>query len=1413
MPAEFIAAVSLIGAEVGSAALMIYSVEIGTALYYTAMVAASVTYGNSRKRAAERAARDAYNASLEDRLVMAPTVDGPRTRIYGRARNVDGIAFKASRGDDLEFYTLVISLAGHEVDAIETVYMNDKPVAIDAEGYVTTSEWGKLDGTARTHVVTGVTGAFAVNLPARPGRFAGPPVLDGSVTAVWSYSNEGDGSVNQIIDVTISGSLVSGTAPASPPGTLVITYDDGNREPRVRIRKYLGAPGQDLSAELVSLFPGLVTTADKFSIGPQLLVDLEYDPDIFVTGLPNFSAVMRGAKITDRRTGVTAWTRNPSVIADDWAQYEFGGTLPSTTLDDQQVKDAANACDVSTTFTDSDNNVTTAPLYTCDIVIPLDGQTGADRVMDDIVNSMAGRWGWSGGTLNLRAGIYRAPAIVIDESWLAEGEGLAIVPEPGSDDTVNVMKARIADAAQGYVAVPAPPIRVTDWITADGRELPAELTLPAVTDVVHAGHVQAVMLRERRNGLTIKASLNLRGLQLKLFTVVWVDLTRFGMDMKPCEVLVWGFSPTGGIDVMLKETAASIYTPDAVFPAIDATPNTSLPNPQLVPQIVSLTVASGTAQLLRLADGTIVPRALVSWVPVTDAAVNTGGQIEVQFKRASNGSAAPWETIFAPGTASRVYIEGLAEGDVITVRARAANALVFGRWAAHYAHKVLGKSEPPSNATGFTATVSKGRIVWVWDPCPDLDYASSELRLGGASWETAASLGFIGSANTWAQVVSAAGDYTARLKHMDTTGTPSTSAVSYTVTVAAEDLLQDGADGPAGAPGAGLFTIITDSWAAAVGGTITKDPGGSFGWDSQGYSLEAYTGGAFCSFQAGSTTAYFMGGLNSDPTADATGGSLDFAWYVREDGKALIYESAAPVAYLGSYTTSTVFSIVYDGATVRYFMDGIIKRTTAVAAGLRLAFDSSFYTPGGQMKAVRFGPVGQRGADGADGAPGEPGSPGTPGVSTAFVYAYRRASSTPSGPSSTATFTFATGALTGLNNSWQQTPPAGSDPLYVIAATAASSGASDDIAPGEWAAAQLMVQNGSPGSPGDPGDPGGDGINSATVYLFQRSGSAIAPGLPSGSVTYTFSSGIASGVNNGWSQSLPTSGGAYRWITTAAALSTGPNDTIAPDEWAAAALLAEDGAPGDPGAPGDAGTPSVSSSLTRYSVTFTADSTGLVDVGQSFTSVLQVLLGSTDDTGNWSVSRSASDGSISTGLSGATVTINGLGTGVDAGTVTVTATRSGYPTQTLLIEVNKLKRAVPNNGPVTLAGSLEVVAVTLSPSNATAKIQLDTNGEISGWVNGVRSTIGNWYLATTSGVGSAYEARFDLISINGNATGTTSNALSAWGALSSDRYVQVAYATNSDIFTQRRYSFAIRRASDGAQVSTGEVYLECSVEI
>jgi len=194
--------------------------------------------------------------------------------------------------------------------------------------------------------------------------------------------------------------------------------------------------------------------------------------------------------------------------------------------------------------------------------------------------------------------------------------------------------------------------------------------------------------------------------------------------------------------------------------------------------------------------------------------------------------------------------------------------------------------------------------------------------------------------------------------------------------------------------------------------------------------------------------------------------------------------------------------------------------------------------------------------DGADGAAG------SAGLNNAVVYLYQRAASAPANPSTTSTYTFATSTLTGYNNGWSTTIPGGTSPLYVTAASASSTGATDTIAPAEWASPVIFVQNGADGSSGT------NGTNTATVYLFQRTTTNVAPTLPSATATYTFATGAATGVNNGWTQTLPTTGGAYRWVTTATALSTGTTDTIAAGEWAAAALLAQDGTDGAPGSAG-----------------------------------------------------------------------------------------------------------------------------------------------------------------------------------------------------------------------------------------------------
>lgn len=175
---------------------------------------------------------------------------------------------------------------------------------------------------------------------------------------------------------------------------------------------------------------------------------------------------------------------------------------------------------------------------------------------------------------------------------------------------------------------------------------------------------------------------------------------------------------------------------------------------------------------------------------------------------------------------------------------------------------------------------------------------------------------------------------------------------------------------------------------------------------------------------------------------------------------------------------------------------------------------------------------------------------GANGISRATINIFQRGTTAPPLPSATATYTFATAALTGLNNGWSTSIPAGTDPIWQSAGTAVGSGATDTIGAGEWASAVQIAANGSTPA------------KTAPVLLYLRTSTPTAPPVPTSSVTYTFATAAATGMDNGWTQSLPASGGTYRWQISATAVSTGETDTIAPSEWSEPKILAQDGANG-----------------------------------------------------------------------------------------------------------------------------------------------------------------------------------------------------------------------------------------------------------
>ena len=119
--------------------------------------------------------------------------------------------------------------------------------------------------------------------------------------------------------------------------------------------------------------------------------------------------------------------------------------------------------------------------------------------------------------------------------------------------------------------------------------------------------------------------------------------------------------------------------------------------------------------------------------------------------------------------------------------------------------------------------------------------------------------------------------------------------------------------------------------------------------------------------------------------------------------------------------------------------------------------------------AVLLAKDGADGANGAAGSNGSNGANGVDGLNVAPVRIYQRGATNtaPALPSAACTFTFATGALAGLNNGWStQVPTAGGAYLFTSGATAASRGATDDIPASEWSAAARLAADGATGQRG-----------------------------------------------------------------------------------------------------------------------------------------------------------------------------------------------------------------------------------------------------------------------------------------------------------------------------------------------------------
>lgn len=628
---------------------------------------------------------------------------------------------------------------------------------------------------------------FAVTSATQSFTLATPPVA-GSVSCIQSDRGVSDPewfvATEWSVAFTVSGATLTVTG-ATPGRTLYVKYQAQSNVSRARVRPFLGTDTQTADAALQALLPGVWTSNHRLRGTAGLVVEFDYDENALSGGIPNVSAVIRGMKGVDPRTGSTVWSDNQALMTLFYAKHPLGGRRSAAQIDEASFIAAANACDASTAYTVGGKTYTRA-LYKGGCMVTTADRP--DKVLDDLVLGMAGDWCIVNNRLRVKAGAWRTPVPrVLDRTWLAEGPQ-QYQARPKRTQIANVYTGSFNDESQHLREVDFPRVPATTdaYITEDNGELVAPLQLSAVQFVGQAQHIASVKRREVRGAL-LSLTCNLQAIELEPYDIIPVELADYGLAAATdfFEVLTTSWNLAGGITLALRKVGTSTYVPTSDYRAVPLSPPSRTPSPLDLPDITGLAASSGTDQLLRQTDGTLVSRIRASWSAVADARITQEGQIELRWGRATTAETT-WESVFLPGRETETWLLPVQDGATYILKARVIGTLAAGDWCAHVVHVAQGKAAPPATPTGLVATVRAGAVEVGVTPSTEVDYGETEVRIDGADWAAATRI-YRGSAFSFLWPWPTLGAHTLRVKHFDTSGNESGEA-TLAVTIAAADL-------------------------------------------------------------------------------------------------------------------------------------------------------------------------------------------------------------------------------------------------------------------------------------------------------------------------------------------------------------------------------------------------------------------------------------------------------------------------------------------------------------------------------------------------------------------------------------------------------------------------------------------------
>ena len=403
--------------------------------------------------------------------------------------------------------------------------------------------------------------------------------------------------------------------------------------------------------------------------------------------------------------------------------------------------------------------------YACDGTIDTN-QTAYDNVRA-LLTACRGMLVFSGGKYRLVLDVATtASSFGFTESNIT---GSWVISQAGKRAKYNRVTAGFYNPAKKWqpdlAMIESTALRATD----NGLILEAKIDLPFTANSYRAQNIGQLTLNQSRYGLVVKFSAFQEGLRCEVGDVVPITHSTPGWSAKLFRIMQIEIKDNDEVYVVAREYSASVYTQAVLSPAA-VIAQSNLPDPFSVPAVSGLTLASGTTELLRLSDGSVISRIRVGWTAPTEVYAQKG-QVEVQTQATTDLGWSPVDIVAAElGVA---WVSPVQDGASYNVRIRAINSIgVRGAWNQGTV-QVVGKTAPPSDVPWLR--LDGERLTW--GPVSDIDLAGYRVRWqpgGSRSWSDALELhtGLL-AVSPWDLVTIPYGAGQILIKAVDTTGNES----------------------------------------------------------------------------------------------------------------------------------------------------------------------------------------------------------------------------------------------------------------------------------------------------------------------------------------------------------------------------------------------------------------------------------------------------------------------------------------------------------------------------------------------------------------------------------------------------------------------------------------------------------------